>query len=160
MVSRVSHKHVNPQDQNFGGKLHHEVPSWVDPGAVFHIRIRCESENPAPLTIPSLAAVLLDSVRFYETRQLWHVTIFLLMPDHLHALLSFPRDKNMGRIVGDWKRFHAVKSGVKWQKNYFDHRLRDEHQAEYKYQYILNNPVAKGFCSTPEEWPWKWSAST
>ena len=153
----MSNRPVNPCDRTFGGKLHHEVPDWVEPGAVFHIRIRCESDSPVPLTDPGLAEVLLDSVSFYEERQLWHVSIFLLMPDHLHALLSFPRDKSMSRVVGDWKRFHAAKSGVKWQKNYFDHRLRDDHQAEYKYQYILNNPVVKGLCATPGEWPWKWS---
>ena len=140
---------------DFGGRLHHEVPSWVDPGAVFHIRIRCEKENTPPLTDAKLAAALLDSVRFYQARQVWHATVFLLMPDHLHALLSFPRDKSMSRVIGEWKHFHAVKNGVRWQENYFDHRLRGEDQIEFKYQYILNNPVAKGHCKKPEEWPWK-----
>jgi len=146
---------VHQHDQNFGRKLHHEVPSWVEPGAIFHIRIRCGIDNPTSLTDPTLSAALLESVRFYESRQLWHVTLFLLMPDHLHALLSFSPDKNMSHVVGEWKRFHAVKNGVKWQANYFDHRLRDDHQVEYKYQYIQNNPVAKGLCATPLEWPWK-----
>ena len=148
---------VKQRDQIFGGKLHHEIPAWVEPGAVFHVRLRCASETPVLLTDPVLAAALLDSVKIYEERQLWHVTIFLLMPDHLHALLAFPRDRTMSGIIGDWKRFHAVRNGVKWQNNFFDHRLRDAHQMEYKYQYILNNPVVKGLCKTPEEWPWVWS---
>ena len=145
-------------DGNFGERLHHEVPPWVDPGAIFHIRIRCDKENAVTLTDSRLAKALLESVRFYQARQVWHSTVFLLMPDHLHALLSFPRDKSMSRIIGEWKHFHAVKNGVQWQENYFDHRLRDAQQVEYKFQYILNNPVAKGLCATPEEWPWKWFA--
>ena len=28
------------------------------------------------------------------------------MPDHLHALLSFARDRSMSEIIRDWKRFH------------------------------------------------------
>ena len=61
----------------------------------------------------------------------------------------------MSRVIGEWKHFHAVKNGVRWQENYFDHRLRGSDQMEFKYQYILNNPVAKGYCKSPEEWPWK-----
>jgi REP element-mobilizing transposase RayT len=26
------------------------------------------------------------------------------MPDHVHAVLSFPRDKSMSEIIRDWKR--------------------------------------------------------
>ena len=107
------------------------------------------------LTTPPLVQALLDSARYYQERHLWHVTLFLLMPDHLHALISFPPEKIMGKVVGNWKHFHAAKHGVIWQENYFDHRLRDVHEAEYKYQYILNNPVAKGLCKEQAQWPWK-----
>ena len=138
----------------FGGRLHHEVPLWVDPDAVFHIRIRCAADNPIPLSAPALATVILESVRFYHTRRVWHPAVFLLMPDHLHALLAFSREKRMSRVIADWKRYHATKNGVRWQDGYFDHRLRNEEQLELKYQYILNNPIAKGLCASPEDWPW------
>jgi REP element-mobilizing transposase RayT len=139
----------------FGGKLHHEIPHWVEPEALFHIRIRCAADTPAPLTEPALAAALLDSVRFYEAREIWHTVIFLLMPDHLHAMLAFGRERAMSHVIGDWKRFCTLKHGVKWQENYFDHRLRNREQVEAKFHYILNNPAAKGLCDQPESWPWK-----
>ena len=143
----------------FGQKLHHDIPPWVEPGSVFHIRIRCAPENPIPLTEPSLAAMLLDSVRFYRGRKIWHPALFLLMPDHLHALLSITPDRRMSRVIGDWKRFHASRHGIRWQENYFDHRVRDDAQLGFKYEYILRNPVVKGFCAKPEEWPWKLESS-
>jgi putative transposase len=77
-----------------------------------------------------LAQTLLDSARLYETKQRWYITLFLLMPDHLHALLSFARDRSMSSIVGDWKHFHTRNHGVIWQEGYFDHRLRDDERGE------------------------------
>jgi REP-associated tyrosine transposase len=44
----------------------------------------------------------------------------VLMPDHLHALLSFARDDSMSSIIGNWKRFHAGNNGLRWQEGYFD----------------------------------------
>ena len=77
------------------------------------------------------------------------------MPDHLHTLVSFNPDKSMSRSIGNWKSYHARTSGIQWQSNYFDHRIRNEIELFLKYGYILNNPVVKGLCSPDEEWPWK-----
>jgi REP element-mobilizing transposase RayT len=60
----------------------------------------------------------------YQERDSWWVGFLLLMPDHLHALLSFPREKEMSKVVGNWKRYHARQNGVCWQDGYFDHRIR------------------------------------
>src|SRR6266480_911345 len=86
-----------------------------------------------------------------------HLTLFLLMPDHVHAVLSFPRNKSMSEIIRDWKRFHRRANHVVWQEGYFDHRLRaDERgtQLSAKLNYIRQNPVAAGLCARAEDWPW------
>jgi putative transposase len=86
----------------FPERLHHWVPYWVEPGALFHIRIRLDREKQQRTLIdPSLGLVLLDSAKFYERNMRWHITLFLLMPDHLHAVLSFPRDKSMSEVIRD-----------------------------------------------------------
>ena len=93
--------------RGFPAKLHHGVPHWVEGGSPFHIRIRSDLTRKQPLlTDPPLATKLLDSARFYETKQRWHIIIFLLMPDHAHAILSFGRDNPMSVTIGDWKHFH------------------------------------------------------
>jgi REP element-mobilizing transposase RayT len=142
----------------FAKRLHHAVPHWVEPGALFHVRLAIDrAKTQRLLTEPDLAQPLLDSAKFYEDRQRWHITLFLLMPDHLHALLSFARDGSMSRIIGNWKRFHALKNGVTWQDGYFDHRLRPDERGEQlqaKMNYMRGNPVAAGLCTKPEEWPW------
>lgn len=43
---------------------------------------------------------------------------------------------------------------ISWQRDFFDHRLRDHHAEIEKTQYILMNPVRKGLCERMEEWQW------
>jgi hypothetical protein len=57
-------------------------------------------------------------------------------------------------VISNWKRFVAGRSGVNWQRDFFDHRIRDHHELEEKTSYILMNPVRKGLCERVEEWPW------
>jgi len=78
----------------------------------------------------------------------------LPMPDHLHAIIIFSRTPGMKKIVTDWKRYLARMVGVNLQRDFFDHRLRDHHELEEKTDYILKNPIRKGLCGKPEDWPW------
>jgi putative transposase len=81
--------------RGFPERLHHRVPYRVEPGALFHVRIVLDREKEQKATKPPLAQEILDSAKFYEARARWHITLFLLMPGHLHALLSFARDQSM-----------------------------------------------------------------
>jgi REP element-mobilizing transposase RayT len=144
--------------RGFPERLHHRVPHWVEPGALFHVRIALNRETEQrALTNPLLAPGILDSAKFYEAKTRWHITLFLLMPDHLHAILSFTHDQAMSEVIRDWKRFHARANHIFWQEGYFDHRLRaDERgmQLSAKLDYIRRNPVAAGLCARAEDWPW------
>jgi REP element-mobilizing transposase RayT len=134
------------------------VPPWVEQGALFHVRIALDRQKEQrALTDPALAQEILDSAKFYEAKCRWHITLFVLMPDHLHALLSFARDQSMSEVIKNWKRFHARTNHVLWQEGYFDHRLRpDERGSQFsaKMNYIRQNPVAAGLCARAEKWPW------
>ena len=97
------------------------------------------------------------SDRFYEAKHRWHITLFLLMADHLHTLLSFAGDEPISKVIGDWKHFQRRKHGIIWQEGYFDHRLRDDERGEQlsaKMNYIRQNPVVAGLCTRAEDWPW------
>jgi putative transposase len=76
------------------------------------------------------------------------------MPDHLHALLSFPADQAMSEVVGAWKRYQSKQRNMHWQANYFDHRIRSLKELDDKAAYIRYNPVVKNLCAKPEDWPW------
>jgi hypothetical protein len=76
------------------------------------------------------------------------------MPDHLHAILAFPREPGTATTIKNWKKYVAGKHRVNWQRDFFDHRLRDHHEVHEKTNYILMNPVRKGSCERGEDWAW------
>jgi len=52
--------------RGFPQRLHHTVPHWVEPGALFHIRVALDREKEQrALTDPTLAQAIFDSAKFY-----------------------------------------------------------------------------------------------
>ena len=143
---------------NFPGRLHHKTPPWVEDRAIFHIRIRASTAQTRPLTNPDLAKPLLDSVAFYHRQQKWSCYLIVVLPDHLHGLFSFGRTSGMARVIADWKRFHHRHTGIIWQDNFFDHRIRNAASFAETYAYIERNPVALELCASPDDWPYRGQA--
>ena len=75
------------------------------------------------------------------------------MPDHVHTLLTFPSGKDMSAIVASWKGYQAKHLGIRWQGNYFDHRIRSRDELEEKSAYIRLNPVRRNLCMQEDAWP-------
>ena len=144
---------------SYTGRLHHETPGWVKPGSLFHVRIRLEKDAPFQFTDEAVAGTLLSAARMYHEPKKWHVHLFLIMPDHVHAMLSFQADTAMSEVVRNWKRGTTRMHGVKWQENYFDHRLRTDEEAAKTWIYIRRNPVVKGLCEAEDDWRWWWSGT-
>ena len=135
-------------------RLHHTVPPWVPDASDYHIRIRIEHGTTTRLTESSIANALLRSAARYHLQGSWFCHLLVLMPDHLHALLCFPRGSKMTAVVGRWKAWQKRTLGIPWQKNFFDHRIRNDHEFEEKAHYIRRNPLAAGLCAAPNNWPW------
>jgi REP element-mobilizing transposase RayT len=144
----------------YPGRLHHTVPTWVKAGVLFHIRIRAAPEQTSVLTGSNLVHELLIAARRYHELGHWWCKLFLIMPDHVHAMLAFPPESGISMTLRDWKRGTARFQSVQWQTNYFDHRIRNNTEANETWSYIRRNPVEKGLCLTEEDWPYWWSALT
>lgn len=138
-------------------QLPHTPPHWVRSDAVFFITINCEPAGRPSLCSSSglhpKAEALLDAARFYHEQQKWFVRLFLVMPDHLHALLTFASGAAIKPSVVSWKRYLRRFHDIDWQSDFFDHRIRNEQSLSEKYDYIRMNPVRKGLCENPDEWP-------
>jgi len=137
-------------------KLPHGTPFWVPDDAVFFVTVNCRERGINSLCHAPVAAMIRASVEFRMVRGDWWVHLFLLMPDHLHMLVSFPRDRSMRTVVHKWKEFVAKQGDIRWQRDFFDHRLRlDESRAE-KAAYIRANPARAGLIKEGEIWPYQW----
>lgn len=80
----------------------------------------------------------------------------LLMPDHLHALTSFPVQERMASVVGAWKHYLSSNANVVWQRDFFDHRLRNRESFDEKASYIRRNPVRAGLIPEGGHWAYVW----
>lgn len=138
-------------------KLTHEVPNWVPDGALFFITINTQPRGKNQLCHNDIATWLWETILFRAERGEWFIHLLLLMPDHLHAVMIFPREVSISRTIGQWKRYVARLKGIDWQRDFFEHRLRNDENLLEKTSYIRMNPVRKGLCSRPEEWPYAWS---
>jgi putative transposase len=136
--------------------LPHRIPSWVDPQKeIYFITINCEEHFKNHLALPEVSEHLFETVRYRQEKFLWWPYLFLLMPDHLHALLSFPPSgKPLKLVVSKWKEWTTKEIGIVWQRDFFEHRLRQDESRHKKADYILQNPVRQQLISSPEDWPY------
>lgn len=137
-------------------KLAHVPPPWVSADAMFFITICCAKRGENQLCHDRVALAIFETLVFRQDRRDWHVHLFLLMPDHCHAIISFPRDREMKKVISVWKEVAAKKAGVRWQRDFFDHRLRSGESYDEKAHYIRMNPVREGLVASPEEWKFAW----
>ena len=115
---------------------------------------------PRPPEISQLklvAPLILHEAHEYHVRDIWRLALFLVMPDHLHFIVHIPDGGHgvaaLPKIIANFKHLLSTRFGISFQRDFFDTRLRDNMHFAEKYQYILDNPVRKGLCATPEEWP-------
>ena len=99
--------------------LHHTPPSWAGDSTYF-VTVCCQVRGTNQLCLPEASPALLDAARHYHTQLRWYVTLWLLMPDHLHAVVSCPPEEALEKIVAAWKRFTSRSAGIVWQKGFFD----------------------------------------
>jgi putative transposase len=146
----------SPHDAIGRRALPHDPPHFIGTGdAIFFITICCQPRGENQLCHANVAERLFTAARFYWDRGLWGVPILLLMPDHVHMLAAFGPDVSMKRVIRNWKRYATNHAGIRWQRDFFDHRLRDDESFDEKAAYILNNPVRAGFIERSEAWPYQ-----
>jgi REP element-mobilizing transposase RayT len=97
-----------------------------------------------------------------------HLYAAVVMPDHVHLLLSPLRDENgwpfpLVDILQCLKGATAHRinkllrsSGPVWEEESFDHVLRSHEGLKNKCEYIRQNPVAARLVLRPEDYMWLW----
>jgi putative transposase len=101
-----------------------------------------------------------------QTRRRCQICVFgyVVMPEHVHLLLSEPEGGMLPRAVQMLKckvSLQARKEGKRvagdmpfWQTRYYDHNVRSSEGFVTQLRYIHRNPVKRGLCTAAEEWPW------
>jgi REP element-mobilizing transposase RayT len=136
----------------------HCPPEWVPETASYFITINCKVRGINQLANPTTAKGVFDAFSFYHDQKRWNVELVMIMPDHLHALMSFRWDPGNGmmNLIRNWKRYTSNHLRIEWQRDYFDHRIRTEADHQSTWFYIRENPVRAELVATYEEWPNVW----
>jgi putative transposase len=88
---------------------------------------------------------------------------YVVMPEHVHLLLSEPPRAKLAEAIHYLKLSFAkrVRSlrcagqpGSFWQKRYYDRNVRDYREFTVKLRYLHRNPVQRGLVREPAEWKW------
>ena len=115
------------------------------------------------LAEPEHAAAVADTLARQDSVN-YILHSWIIMPNHVHILMSPVAGIPVARVVGGWKRFSATRihkalgtAGALWQKDYFDRLIRDWDHFLNVARYIRRNPSKAGLAKerfTLFEAPW------
>jgi putative transposase len=120
-----------------------------------------ESMNRSLLQSDRNADLLVDVLRSCVKAKRFRLHDFVIMPNHLHALLTIEAGESVERamqfIKGNFS-FRLKKEpgylGEVWQRGFSEIRI-DEKEGFRRYRdYIAQNPVKAGLAPSSEEFPW------
>jgi len=137
-------EHPEPRDAATRREYYQLFPnrlqSWMDAGYG-----NCQLAGQGQKELVEKALKKLDGTRY-------RLHEFVVMPNHVHVLVSPLEDNLLSDILHSWKSYTASElnrlSGTKgspvWQKESFDHIVRNERQMARIRKYIQENPKQCG----------------
>lgn len=110
------------------------------------------------LSLPRAAEIVEGVILRHDGRR-YDAHAWVVMPNHVHVLITLYHEHSMGSIVHSWKvrsakriNFLLKRNGPLWYRDYFDRYMRNEAHFERSIAYIEMNPVKAGLCKNPEDW--------
>lgn len=118
--------------RTFGPK----VEKWLDAG-YGHCALKEEKTR----------AIVAHAIRHFDGLR-YDLHAFVVMPNHVHVLFSPYENHLVQDIVGSWKKYTAheinrllKRQGSLWERESFDHMVRNAESFQAKLDYIINNPA-------------------
>jgi putative transposase len=81
---------------------------------------------------------------------------YVVMPEHVHLLVSEPRERSLSSAIKALKLSVALRQAKRplWQARYCDFNVWSAEKETEKLKYIHRNPVTRGLVTKPEDWCW------
>ena len=107
------------------------------------------------------ATLLIEVLRSYVAAGRFQLHDFVVMPNHLHLLITVTGDSTIERamqfIKGGFS--HRLKkdlgySGEVWQRGFSELRVDDQESYLQHCEYIAQNPVRAGLADSPDKFPY------
>ncbi|MGH8159629.1 MAG: REP-associated tyrosine transposase [Rhodanobacter sp.] len=112
---------------------------------------------------------LRDAVRMVKQKRPFDILAWVVLPEHMHAVWTLPPDDadfstrwslikatfsrgiEQGEAIGA-SRLRKGERGV-WQRRFWEHQIRDEHDLAHHVDYVHINPVKHGHAARASDWP-------
>jgi len=101
----------------------------------------------------------------------YEVDAIVVLPDHIHMILTLDNAKNYPKIIRSIKQYFSKRCDKKyyvyypqsksreaegyfpiWQKRFFEHTIRNEKDLAMILEYMLNNPIKHGLIENKNDW--------
>ena len=141
----------------------------------------CYQRRPL-FSVPARCDLFLETLERVRRRYRLVVLGYVVMPEHVHLLVSEPQRDNLSTAVqalklsfvrqllgsavptsrknGETWGIPSLEKGEKgeshrfWQARFYDFNIWTEKKRIEKLRYIHRNPVKRGLVPSPEQWPW------
>ena len=107
------------------------------------------------------AGLLIDVLRSHVAARKFQMHDFVVMPDHVHLLLTVGLDMSIEKAMQFIKGGFSYRlkkefgyAGEVWQKGFSEVRVEDRQSFLQHRKYIAENPVKAGLVDSPEEFPY------
>jgi REP element-mobilizing transposase RayT len=108
------------------------------------------------LADPRAASIVANALRFFDGER-YRLHAWCVMPNHVHGVFEPHEGHALDKILHSWKSFTAneinkalKRSGTLWQRESYDHLVRDERDFDRAVEYVANNPAKAGLI----DWEW------
>jgi putative transposase len=126
---------------------------------VFHfLTFSCYRRKPL-LEIAAARSLFERELEAVRRRYGFVVAGYVLMPEHVHLLVSEPKNSSLAVALQVLKQQTSRKLKRSadrhfWQARYYDFNVNSEFKRVEKLRYMHRNPVKRGLVEKPEDWQW------
>lgn len=107
---------------------------------------------------PSIAEHVYATLLHFDNRR-YRLFAWCIMPNHVHVVFKIFPGHTVAEVVHSWKSYTAKsanqildRTGSFWQREYYDHLIRDRSELERAIRYVARNPEKANL----KGWPWVW----
>src|SRR5579862_1949755 len=109
----------------------------------------------------AVARLLIGTLAHYRDEGRFLLHEFVIMPDHVHALIAPAHEISLERAMQFIKGGFSYRLKSRppiWQESFTNHRVRDWKDYEHHREYIRMNPVRAGLAARAEAYPYSSAA--
>jgi putative transposase len=115
----------------------------------------CVDERKSGLHVAAVTTAMLDLAHEMSVEGVWSLRTCVIMPDHVHLLITLGVGADLSGALRLFKGRSAPllrAVGLRWQRGFFDHRMRDSEDLLPVFRYIYLNPHRAALIKLQEQW--------